>query len=218
MLVQHLCYYLTDWNGITPRQEDWDTNKVVKCLKGEVIKGYAQISIGGLTFRLEDTSKEEFLLRLWSEIGKGFAESLKETTAIVPIPNSSGIIGATANYRTLLFAQHIAASSSGKLVAIDSLRWKSAAPAVHKQGGHRAPEPRYDNLQVIERPNHPVVLFDDVVTSGSSFIAAVWRLSEVGNAPTTGLVVARRTPTQEPNMFEVKEQELASPQRPLFYS
>ncbi len=216
MLVQHLCYYLTDWNGITARREDWDTNKVVKCLKGDPIKGYSDISIGGLTFRLEDRSKEEFLLRLWDELGKGYAADLKETTAIVPIPNSTGIIGAPANYRTLLYAQAMAAASCGKLVAVDSLRWKKAVPAAHRQGGHRTPEPRYDNLQVIQKPNYPVILFDDVVTSGSSFVAAVWRLSEVGSEPKEGLVVARRTPIQQPNMFEVKQEELPIPQKPLF--
>src|SRR5271165_2161059 len=134
MLIQHLCYYLTDWNGITPRQEDWDSNKVVKCLKGETIKGYAQIAIGGVTFRIEDSNKEEFLLHLWAAIGKSFAASTKVVTAIVPIPNSAGIVGAPATYRTLLFAQHIAAASSGKIVALDALRWRNAAPAVHRQG------------------------------------------------------------------------------------
>ena len=39
MLVRHLCYYLTEWGGIKPRQEDYNTNKVVKCLKDEAIKG-----------------------------------------------------------------------------------------------------------------------------------------------------------------------------------
>jgi hypothetical protein len=52
MLVRHLCYYLTEWGGVTPRQEDYDTNKVVKCLKNEAIKGYSNITIGGVTFRL----------------------------------------------------------------------------------------------------------------------------------------------------------------------
>jgi hypothetical protein len=50
VLVRHLCYYLTEWGGINPRQEDYNTNKVVKCLKNETIKGYSDITIGGVTF------------------------------------------------------------------------------------------------------------------------------------------------------------------------
>ncbi|PYF03860.1 hypothetical protein BJ122_105117 [Rhodopseudomonas faecalis] len=216
MLVQHYCYYLTDWAGISPRQQDFDTNKVVKCLKGQPINGYAQIGIAGLSIRLEQSSKEEFLARLWTFIGKDVAKTLRETTTIVPIPNSSAVVGASPNYRTLSFASSMASASSGKLVAEDCLRWRSAAPAVHTTAGHRSPEPRYDNLVVVQKPTRPVILFDDVVTSGSSFIAAVWRLSEIGAALNKGLVVARSTCNQEPNMFKAEGRDLAIPQPPLF--
>lgn len=215
MLVQHLCYYLTDWTGIKPRQEDWDTNKVVKCLKGEPIKGYAQVSVAGTTFRLEERNKQEFLAHLWSALGRSF-NSQNQSTAIVPIPNSAGVVGESANYKTLLYAQAIAAGSGGKLVALDALRWKAAAGAMHKQAGARSPERRFDNLQVIQKPDRPVVLFDDFITSGSSFIAAVWRLSEVGCLPTEGIAVARRTAIQEPKMFEYRQQDLEIPPKPLF--
>jgi predicted amidophosphoribosyltransferase len=176
-------------------------------LKGEPIKGYAQISIGGVAFRLEDSNKQEFLTRLWGAMGRGFATN-QEPAAIVPIPNSAGIVGAPASYRTLLYAQEIAANSGGKLVAVDALRWKNAAGAVHKQAGFRSPGPRFENLTVIQKPDRPVVLFDDVITSGSSFIAAVWRLSEVESTPIEGVVIARRPPTQQPKMFESKQEEL----------
>jgi len=214
MLVQHLCYYLTDWNGITPRQEDWTSNKVVKCLKGELIKGFAQIDVAGVLFRLEEGSKQEFLTHLWSALGRTF-NSPNASTAIIPIPNSAGVVGAPANYKTLLYAQQIAAASSGKLVALDALRWRAATGAVHKQGGVRSPEKRFDNLTVIQAPDRPAILFDDFITSGSSLIAAVWRLSEVGCTPTGGLAVARRTPVQQPKMFGFQEQELEIPTKPL---
>ncbi|SFN02418.1 hypothetical protein SAMN05216573_10766 [Bradyrhizobium sp. Rc3b] len=215
MLVQHLCYYLTDWNGIKPRQEDWDTNKVVKCLKGEPIKGYAQVTVAGINFRLEERNRQGFLDHLWSALGRSFS-SPNQSTAIVPIPNSAGVVGAPASYKTLLYAQAIAAASGGKLIALDALRWKAASGAIHKQGGARSPERRFDNLQVIQKPDRPVLLFDDFITSGSSFIAAVWRLSEVGCLPTEGLAVARRTAVQEVKMFEYRQQELEIPQKPLF--
>jgi orotate phosphoribosyltransferase len=216
MLVTHLCYYLTDWNGITPRSEDYNTNKVVKSLKGETIKGYSNIVIGGVSFRLTDSNKDEFLRRLWVRVGQVLNEHLATQTAIVPIPNSDGIVGAAATYRTLVFANAIAAASSKKVVAVDALRWKAVAASVHKQGGFRAPEPRYENLEVIQCPKLPIILFDDVITSGSSFIAAYWRLDEAGNAPKEGFVIARRTALQEPKMFIDEQKELEIPSRPLF--
>jgi hypothetical protein len=89
----------------------------VKCLKNEAIKGYFNITIGGVTFRLTDENKSEFLKQLWIGVGEFLNGQLTEQTAIVPIPNSSGIVEAPPTYRTLVFANAIAAASSGKLIA-----------------------------------------------------------------------------------------------------
>jgi orotate phosphoribosyltransferase len=70
-------------------------------------------------------------------------------------------------------------------------------------------------MVVIDCPEIPIVLFDDVITSGSSFIAACWRLQEGGNSPAEGLAIARRTVNQEPKMFALEER-LEIPPRPLF--
>jgi hypothetical protein len=216
MLIRHFCYYLTDWNDITPRQDDYSTNKIVKCLKVDTINGYSNIPFGGVNFRLQDSTKQEFLTRLWTVTGQFLNTQLAKPTAIVPIPNRGGIVGAEPNYRTLQFAKAIAAASSGKVVAVDALRWMKAVEATHKQPGFRSPDPHYANLAVIGCPPLPIILFDDMITSGSSFIASCWRLAEVGNPPQEGLVVARRTATQEPNMFANEQKELEIPGRPLF--
>jgi phosphoribosylpyrophosphate synthetase len=201
---------------VTPRQEDWDSNKIVKCIKGEPIKGYVDVAIGGTTLRVDDNNKEEFLRRLWNAFGQALNASLTVESAIVPIPNRIGIVGAPANYRTLQYAKAIAAASSGKVIAVDALRWKKDAEAAHKQKGFRTPERRYENLTVVDCPKLPIILFDDMITSGSSFVAACWRLDEAGNAPKEGFVAARRTTVQEPKMFVSEQRELEIPQRPVF--
>jgi len=217
MLVRHFCFYLTDWNGIEPRQEDYDTNKVVKALKGEQVKGYADILMGGANFRLEEKSRQEFLERLWSGLGKVFGAHLTTETALIPIPNSDATVGGPATYRTLEYARGLAASSSGKLRAVDALRWRAHEEPLHKQGGgFRDPMPRYNNLEVIERPSIPIILFDDVTTSGSTFIAACWRLEEAGNRPQEGLVIARATGVQESKMFGTAQRDLEIPPKPMF--
>ena len=118
----------------------------MKCLKNEAIKGYSNITIGGVTFRLTDENKSEFLKQLWIGVGEFLNGQLTEQTAIVPIPNSSGIVEAPRRIAPL-FLPTPSAAFLGKLIAIDALRWKTAAAAVHKQGGFRAPEPRYDTLR-----------------------------------------------------------------------
>jgi hypothetical protein len=216
MLVRHFCYYLTDWGGITPRQEDWDSNKLVKCLKDEAIKGYINLNVGGENMRVDNNSKQEFLHRLWAAVGQSMGDAFPEQTAIVPIPNSAAIVGSPADYRTLRYAQAIAAASSGKVIAVDALRWKVCAEAAHRQKGFRTPERRYDNLVATACPAIPIILFDDVITSGSSFVAANWRLDEAGNAPKEGFVAARSTSIQEPKMFVSESRDLIIPQRPFF--
>jgi hypothetical protein len=215
MRVQHFCYYLTDWPA-ERRQQDYDSNKVVKCLKDETFKGYANLTVGGSNIRVDNSNKAEFRRRLWEAVGKSMGAALKEQTAIVPVPNSLAIIGSPPNYRTLGYAQAIAAASGGKVVAVDALRWKKVEPAAHKQPGFRTPEPRYENMTVIECPKLPVILFDDVITSGSTFIASFWRLDEAGNAPKEGFVAARSTKIQEPKMFVSEVRELEIPHRPFF--
>lgn len=204
MRVRHFCYYLTDWSGITPRPEDWATNKIAKCVQGQPIEGYVDVRVGGSDLRVDNDNKSEFLRRLWIAVGQSLAATLTTHRAIVPIPNGSAIISSSGVYRTLQYAQAIAAASSGKMIALDALRWKAPAEAGYKKKGLRTPESRYDNLTVIKCPKIPIILFDDVLTSGSCFIAANWRLSEAGNFPAEGFVVARRTAIQEPKMVCAK--------------
>jgi hypothetical protein len=217
MRVHHFCYYLTAWEGIKPRQEDYDTNKVVKCVKGdEPIKGFIRLSIDGVIMRVNEQNKAAFLDSLWAAMGRSLGERLQAQTAIVPIPSSAGTVGAAATYRTLRYAEAIAAASGGKVAAVDALRWKTEAEAAHKQKGFRTPEKRYDNLIVIANTALPILLFDDVITSGSSFIAAYWHLGEAGNAPREGIAVARATGIQEPKMFVSEVRDLEIPERLAF--
>ncbi len=96
MRIRHFCYYLTNWSGITPRQEDWDSNKIVKCLKEKAIKGYIDLTVGGTNLHVDNNNRQEFLHRLWTAVGQSMAGALTEQTAIVPIPNSTGIVGSPA--------------------------------------------------------------------------------------------------------------------------
>lgn len=217
MLVHHVCYYLTDWNGIKPRQEDYDTSKIVKCLKGDAVKGYFDITVNKVRLHVEEANKNQFLAQLWIGFGKLLADRLTSPAALVPVPNHDAIVGFAGTYRTLTYARAIAAASVGKVQAYDLLRWADADAAAHTRKGARYPLQRYENMRVVgEVPKIPIILFDDVITSGSSFIGAYWRLQEAGNAPIEGLVVARRTVIQEEKMVGTEQRDLEIPPKPMF--
>src|SRR5262245_32166789 len=119
MLVRHQCFYLTNWNGITPRQEDWSTSKIVKCLKGEPVKGYFKISIAGAPDTYNESNKALFLERVWYAMGAELSK-LPAPHALVPIPNATATVDAPDDYRTLNFVRAIAAASGGKVEALDA--------------------------------------------------------------------------------------------------
>lgn len=215
MRVRHYCYHLTDWNGITPRQADYNAAKVVKVVKGKSLNGWFNASVGGQTLRVDEANKQNFLDLLWKRIGTILSEHPGSQYALVAIPSSAGTVDAQEPHRTLQYARAIAAASNGKVAAVDALRWREGHAAAHSQAGMRFPETRYDNLVVTNCPQQPIILFDDVITSGSSFIAAAWRLEAAGNAPEEGFVIARRTVCQEPKMFGIEERELEIPSRPM---
>jgi hypothetical protein len=206
--VNYLCYYLADWIGIVPRPQDRASANVVRCLKDKPVEEQAALKVGNTTIHLDPLNTSEFLPRLWGALGDYLGNIFDSQAAIIPVPDSLGRQDALPIYRTYRYAQAIAAGSSGKLVAHDSLRWKQNVPDAPTRVANRHPETRYNNLVVTSLPKLPIVLFDDTLTSGSSLIAAHWRLAEAGNAPARALVIARRTNIPQADMFKGGEYEL----------
>jgi orotate phosphoribosyltransferase len=78
------------------------------------------------------------------------------------------------------------------------------------QGGTRDPQVLYDNLVITrELPSTPIVLVDDVRTTGAHFVAAVAKLARAGVASSLALCAARRVDTQEDSPFSVREEEFS---------
>ena len=55
---------------------------------------------------------------------------------------------------------------------------------------------------------HPVVLFDDVLTTGSQMIGACRRFAKVGMAPSLAFVVGRTTHEQHEKMIGWEKEQL----------
>jgi adenine/guanine phosphoribosyltransferase-like PRPP-binding protein len=71
----------------------------------------------------------------------------------------------------------------------------------HRGSGYRYPELFQDQMTLLRKPKHPVVLFDDVMTSGSQMTAAARLLQDAGHLPIQAMVVGRVTRTQEDKML-----------------
>ena len=217
MLVDHLVYYLIHQEGMSWRDQDYKARGVVKCVKNEEFKGNFEVRLSGRRSRYSFATRQQFLAALWPHMASRICTVLNNTAVgIVPVPNSDATVNSTLEYKTLNYAQAIAQHSGGKLTAIHALRWKTVQSPQHKAKGRREPGPRFDNLQLIKKPEIPVVLFDDFFTSGSSLVASYWRLAEAGARPIRAFVIGRQTDTQEEKMTEWGSEDLPIPQQPLF--
>jgi adenine/guanine phosphoribosyltransferase-like PRPP-binding protein len=217
MLVDHLVYYLIHQEGMQWRDQDWRALGVVKCVKNEPYKGTFEVNLGGEKGTYSLATRDQFLRALWPHMAQRISAKLGGIQAtIVPIPNSAATKISATEYQTLNYARAIAASSGGKLTAMDALRWETEQEPQHRKSGRRDPEVRYNNMTVIAQPKEPVILFDDFITSGASLIAGVWRLREKGVEPERAFVIGRNTHVQEEHMTRWGSEDLPIPSPPLF--
>jgi hypothetical protein len=217
MLVGHLVYYLIHQEGMQWRDQDYKAHHIVKCVKNEHFKGSFTARLKGREGMFTYATRAKFRSALWPHMAEKICDLLAgRKTSIVPIPNSDATVGGNDKYKTLSYARALAQHSKGCLTAVDALRWRSAQDPQHKTGGKRDPETRFANMQLIDTPDAPVVLFDDFITSGASLIAAYWRLQEAERTPTRAFVIGRRTTVQHAKMTRWDSEDLDTPAKPLF--
>jgi len=99
---------------------------------------------------------------------------------IVPVPNGNATIADDDLFQTLKIARGIASKSEGNLTAFDALRWSEPMGKAHKKERRRDVDQHLDALRVKPGCGKRVILFDDVVTSGSQLCAAKIKLEEAG--------------------------------------
>lgn len=178
-----LCSYLTtyppEW-----RQSDYDASKMVKALKGDPINGYFDFKIGDKLRRFDQSNVAEFVKRIPVALAKMIAREVEGPATLVPIPNSHVTDTNALDFRTLNLARSVAAASGGKLTVVPALVFK-AAQQKSRLGGPRRAEHFEEAYRQACAVAGPIVLLDDVCTSGGHLIGAYRKL----HAPPTRNVV-----------------------------
>jgi hypothetical protein len=216
--VLFVCRYLTEVEGLTWRPVDFTSLKIVKAIKGEPLNKYVEISIGGKNRRFYQSDVDALVSTVTTTIGSKLREVLGSgRVSIVPIPNSGAVVGAPGESRTDMLAKHVAAGFGGGTIVEPLIRWKTARTPQHKGSGFRDPDAFQDQMVLLGKPKHPVVLFDDVMTSGAQLTAAARTLEEAGHTPIHAAVVGRVTKTQEETMLGWITEELEIGRAPLFF-
>jgi predicted amidophosphoribosyltransferase len=150
--------------------------------------------------RFEHSNCETFLPYLFRAIANKLKDSIAGEFVIVPIPNSTATIKDENDFRTLIHAREIAAAVGSRAKAIPALRWAEEKLPAHR-GGSRDPQIHLEKLRIVKKPELPIVLFDDVVTTGSQMIGSYRCLAAEKLVPVSGFSVGRATKEQKDSML-----------------
>jgi len=214
LTVHSFFYYLTEVEGVEWRTQDWQANKIVHAVKGDDIKGYFDIGVGGKRRTFDQKNINEFIPLLMNTVAARIGDIINGEFEIIPIPSSDATVTSKDEFRTLVHARHIAAAVGQRATALPALRWKRAKLSA-RRGGSRDPQVHFENLAIVQKPTKPIVIFDDVMTTGSQMIAAARRLDAAEVDLICGVVVGRATKQQRPKMMGWATEDVPLIERPI---
>lgn len=213
----YLFYYLTETEGLTWRNTDFNMRNIVRGMKREAFNGYSDFVIGGETKRYDSSNIETFMPVLFNTIAQKIRETVQGPVSIVPVPSSNMAIGQTGPFRSVELATLLASRMGNGAKVVPALRWAYVRQKAHLIAGVRDPDQYEPILRLVDELDGPVMLFDDVMTSGSQMTACCRVLESNKRAPAFAAVVARTTNVQHTSMLGWKLDELDISRGPVVF-
>lgn len=173
------------WN-----QYDYDAYKLVQTLKGKPINGYATLKAPAGNWVKITAEAPQPAFDLFGEWGSSQLVGMGLTAGILmPIPSSDCLaLGQDEKGRRL--AQAIATRSPGFSV-VEGLHWNVQLPK-SSEGGPRDVGTLIKNLRIAQNiPKVPIVLVDDVTTSGGHLLACARGLRSFGHTVENAICAAQ---------------------------
>jgi hypothetical protein len=183
LTVNTFIRYQTDV-GIDWNRHEWAALHAKKIIKNEPLSARSHFNWqlrSGVDCRIDQDRRSTFETDICARFADHILNNWGTNIIIVPVPNGDGVINSRSSFRTLDLVQRIATASRGQLQFGDALRWKEPAGKSHKNERARKVDSHIANLAVNPSDPRSVVLFDDVVTSGSQMAAAKIKLEEQGH-------------------------------------
>lgn len=189
MIVHYMAAYYSQWahENLAPRSQDqWYSYKFCRAVKDKHLNG-------SLVFPWKETSEvinESSVGRARTIFGMFIDHALEllgfTNPVLVPVPSKDGLIGA-ATFRSHDMLQEALVGNTAWTVA-PVLRFNQQLQPAHA-GGPRGREALAPYLQVVHPiPPGPVVLIDDIVTTGGSLLASYDALAAVERTPVAAIV------------------------------
>jgi hypothetical protein len=196
------------WND-----DDYTAYKFVQALKGHPIKGYATLRRPNGAWTRITAEAPAPAFDHFGEWGAAQVAALGfEEGWLIPTP-SSDCLHLDHDPKGRRIAQAIAKRLRGFEVA-EALHWDVQLPKA-SEGGPRDVGTLLDNLRVGNvTPRRPIVLVDDVITSGGHLLACARALRGFGHQVGHAICAAQTVHTHPQNgMFAIADRDL---ERPMF--
>lgn len=186
-------YYSKVIDGDKWTDDDYRAQAIIRSAKGEPFKGSRQFLVDNKLRAFDQNTMPEVVQRVLKRGASLLSDSLSPGLrfSLVPIPNSNMVLGHSNKYRIVTlagwFARHIDACEGVAPV----LRWREAKDRSHKERRVRSPDNYEARLAIEGHTPTSVVLFDDMVTSGSQMVAAARFLASAGANVICGVSLGR---------------------------
>ena len=192
------------------RPADFDVRNLVKSLKGEPFNGYSDIGFSGKSYRIAaaDSAPAYDLWSRWA--AAGLAKLYPGKTIVVPVPASEQVKYAQDTCPVRM-ANKLAALMPQRVAVGNFLRHKTKQPKAHAEGGTRDPDLILATLDCRVTPADtklPIVLIDDVMTTGGHLIAAARMLRARGVNVEHVLVAGRAKREAVANPYKVPPEDI----------
>lgn len=161
-------------------QVEWDAVHMKRVVKDEQLNSSFSFKINGFNTKIDRNNIRIFQ----SEVNRRFrvriAADHPYPVCIVPVPNGDAVVAQNNSFRTLGIAKAIVAQGIPGAVVLDLLRWNEAVGKSHLGERSRKMSDHLNALRINGTTDLPIVVFDDVLTTGSQMAAAKVKLTDAG--------------------------------------
>lgn len=213
MKIPHWFYwdYLTQYQG-DKHQSYFDAYTIIQAIKGKEFNGFLRVRFeGGKVEDLYQKDAARITQIILDHVGLNFLPNIVSQNAdFMPIPNSDMTATSGSDHKIIQASQRLLSSYHSvqrtySLRLNAGLRWTSAKTPSHQSPGSRSMMRYEGKLTLTTADPRPIILFDDVYTSGSQAKAACKYLTDAGHTVLGVMTLAKTTNTPRSVAYEWRE-------------
>lgn len=211
--VDFFCTYLTATGTVEWTGNNYLAMNMVKAIKGDSFRGSIHVTISGITKDIYSDDASEFVKVCHRPLARILRDKYPFGACVVPIPSSKTTDVGCSKFRTYAIAKRLVAVAGKNYCCSPILLFRSEMP-LSRRGGNRSTYYIESQIIINGQTDKPIILFDDVMTSGAHLKAASWKLEGNGMNVIGAITFARvvKDNTIAPFGPHTEQLDIAKPQ------